>query len=120
MFGAVGPNKLMLSVPDRGRHRAGRHGAARARRLAAPPQTAGTRVAGMTQTISASAPGPSPAVPAPGQPGSQPGKQPTAHGVGVGLILLGAFLLGFLAYLYGISSIQEGQGAVQCLRDAAG
>lgn len=29
------------------------------------------------------------------------------HGAGVGLSLLGAFLLGFLAYLYGLSGVQE-------------
>lgn len=33
--------------------------------------------------------------------------RPVLHGVGVGLTLLGVFLLGFLAYLYGISGIQE-------------
>ena len=59
----------------------------------------------MTQTISASAPDKSPATPPP--PAQQPGKDSTAHGVGVGLILLGAFLLGFLGYLFGISSLQE-------------
>lgn len=31
----------------------------------------------------------------------------TARGIGIALILLGVFLLGFLAYLYGISAIQE-------------
>jgi sortase A len=36
-------------------------------------------------------------------------RQVTAHGVGIGLILLGVFLLGFAAYLFGISAIQEGR-----------
>ena len=34
-------------------------------------------------------------------------QRPVLRGVGIGLTLLGAFLLGFLAYLYGISGIQE-------------
>ncbi|HXP18389.1 MAG TPA: class E sortase [Streptosporangiaceae bacterium] len=41
-------------------------------------------------------PGPAPAV-----------ARPVLHGAGVGLTLLGAFLLGFLAYLYLFSGIQE-------------
>jgi sortase A len=63
----------------------------------------------VTQTISASVPDQPPVPPPrPDQPpGQRPGQQPTAHAAGVGLILLGVFLLGFLAYLYGISSIQE-------------
>lgn len=71
----------------------------------------------MTQTISDSPqddgpPGPpgqvQPPQPRPGQPpAGQAAQESTAHGVGVGLILLGVFLLGFLAYLFGISSIQE-------------
>jgi sortase A len=36
-------------------------------------------------------------------------RQVTAHGIGIGLILLGVFLLGFAAYLFGISAIQEGR-----------
>jgi sortase A len=59
----------------------------------------------VTQTISASAPDQSPATPP--QPGQQQGQDATAHGIGVGLILLGAFLFGFLAYLFGISGVQE-------------
>lgn len=65
----------------------------------------------MTQTISPSAPD------APSAPDQAPAKPPqraaalpkdaTAQGIGVGLILLGVFLFGFLAYLFGISSIQE-------------
>src|SRR5260370_16808745 len=31
----------------------------------------------------------------------------TARGIGIGLILLGVFLLGFLCYLYGLSAIEE-------------
>src|SRR5260370_24904202 len=31
----------------------------------------------------------------------------TARGIGIGLILLGVFLLGFLGYLYGLSAIEE-------------
>ncbi|HEX6932833.1 MAG TPA: class E sortase [Streptosporangiaceae bacterium] len=63
----------------------------------------------MTQTISASVPGqPAAQPPRTGQPGSQrSGQQSTAHAAGAGLILLGVFLLGFLAYLYGISGVQE-------------
>ena len=63
----------------------------------------------MTQTVSSNVPG-QPAVPPPRpgqQPARQPGQQSTAQAAGVGLILLGVFLFGFLAYLYGISSIQE-------------
>lgn len=59
----------------------------------------------MTQTISASAPGRSPETSP--QPGQQPSQELTAHGIGTGLILLGVFLLGFLAYLFGISGVQE-------------
>ncbi|MGN6792493.1 MAG: hypothetical protein ACTHJW_08900, partial [Streptosporangiaceae bacterium] len=59
----------------------------------------------MTQTISASAPGRSPETSP--QPGQQPNQELTAHGIGTGLILLGVFLLGFLAYLFGISGVQE-------------
>jgi len=40
-------------------------------------------------------------------PGALPAARPMLHGVGVGLTLLGVFLLGFLAYLYGFSAIQE-------------
>ena len=65
----------------------------------------------MTQTVSASVPGqpvPPPSPPKPGQPpGQSTGQQSNAHAAGVGLILLGVFLLGFLAYLFGISSVQE-------------
>jgi len=59
----------------------------------------------VTQTISPSTPGQTPATPP--QPTAQPDKDATAHGIGVGLILLGVFLFGFLAYLFGISGIQE-------------
>ena len=34
-------------------------------------------------------------------------RQATADGIGIGLILLGTFLLGFLGYLFGASGIQE-------------
>ncbi len=34
-------------------------------------------------------------------------RQATAHGIGIGLILLGVFLLGFAGYLFGVSGIQE-------------
>ncbi|MDR2987890.1 MAG: sortase [Nocardiopsaceae bacterium] len=72
----------------------------------------------MTQTISPSAPD-SPSAPekpsapeqAPVKPpepaAPQPAKDVTAQGIGVGLILLGVFLLGFLGYLFGLSSLQE-------------
>ncbi|MGN6794451.1 MAG: class E sortase [Streptosporangiaceae bacterium] len=59
----------------------------------------------MTETISASAPGRSPETSP--RPGQQPSQELTAHGIGTGLILLGVFLLGFLAYLFGISGVQE-------------
>ncbi len=55
-------------------------------------------------------PPPPAAKPAP-RPASRPGpvrrQRPVLNGVGVGLTLLGVFLLGFLAYLYGASSIEE-------------
>jgi len=74
----------------------------------------------VTQTINPSAAA-QPAAPQPSapQPTAQPApppssgsparqdKQATWRAVGIGLILLGAFVLGFLAYLYGISAIQE-------------
>jgi LPXTG-site transpeptidase (sortase) family protein len=59
----------------------------------------------VTQTISPSTPDQAPATPP--QPTPQPEKDATAHGIGVGLILLGVFLFGFLAYLFGISGVQE-------------
>jgi len=66
----------------------------------------------VTQTISPSAPD-TPSAPdqAPAKPAKpaapQFPKDATAQGIGVGLILLGVFLFGFLAYLFGISGIQE-------------
>jgi sortase A len=59
----------------------------------------------VTQTISPSTPERAPATPP--LPAPQPDKDATAHGIGVGLILLGVFLFGFLAYLFGISGVQE-------------
>lgn len=67
----------------------------------------------MTQTVSPSVP-PQPTVQAP-PPEPTPAPKAswrqidpaTARGIGIALILLGVFLLGFLAYLYGISAIQE-------------
>jgi sortase A len=59
----------------------------------------------MTATISPSTPDQAPVTPP--QPTPQPEKDATAHGIGVGLILLGVFLFGFLAYLFGISGVQE-------------
>jgi|GEM_PF-156900 sortase A len=62
---------------------------------------------------------PAPAVPVPAvpaaaiatapatRPAAKPREQPVLQAVGVGLSLLGVFLLGFLAYLYGISGIEE-------------
>ena len=61
----------------------------------------------MTQTISASAQDqPAAAPPGPSRP-PKPGRPPVPRGIGVGLILLGVFLLGFVGYLYGLSAIQE-------------
>jgi LPXTG-site transpeptidase (sortase) family protein len=67
----------------------------------------------VTQTISPSVP-PQPEVPPPTPlpPSPAPARRwqvepSTARGIGVGLILLGVFLLGFLGYLYGISAIEE-------------
>ena len=57
----------------------------------------------MTQTISAS-PQSQPALPS--QP-ARPARRPLPRGIGVGLILLGVFMLGFVGYLYGLSAIQE-------------
>jgi sortase A len=51
-----------------------------------------------------------PEVPPPAPPAAPPRLhiQPsTARGIGIGLILLGVFLLGFLGYLYGLSAIEE-------------
>ncbi|HXL16364.1 MAG TPA: class E sortase, partial [Streptosporangiaceae bacterium] len=73
----------------------------------------------MTQTVSPGLP-PRPAAP-PAQPAEPPPPPPvpaptaswrqvdpaTARGIGIGLILLGVFLLGFLGYLYGLSAIEE-------------
>ena len=61
----------------------------------------------MTQTIGASArdlPAASPA--GPSRP-PRTGRPRVPRGIGVGLILLGVFLLGFVGYLYGLSAIQE-------------
>jgi sortase A len=63
----------------------------------------------VTQTISPSVPS-EPAMSPPAPPAAPPRLQiqpSTARGIGIGLILLGVFLLGFLGYLYGISAIQE-------------
>jgi LPXTG-site transpeptidase (sortase) family protein len=61
----------------------------------------------MTQTISATAPGQPGPTPPQAAPTVQPGQPPPLHGIGVALILLGVFLLGFLGYLYGLSGVQE-------------
>ena len=58
----------------------------------------------MTQTISTATPG-QPAAPRVAPP--RRASQPLLHGLGVALILLGVFLLGFLGYLYGLSGVQE-------------
>jgi len=71
----------------------------------------------MAQTISPSAPAepalpPPPATSPPAPPPAPPhrsSRETTAHGIGIGLILLGVFLLGFAGYLFGISGIQEGR-----------
>ena len=61
----------------------------------------------MTQTIGASAQDQPAASPAgPGRPPGA-GRPQFPRGIGVGLILLGVFLLGFVGYLYGLSAIQE-------------
>ena len=57
----------------------------------------------MTQTISPSTQS-QPAQPS--QP-ARPARRPLPRGIGIGLILLGVFLLGFVGYLYGLSAIQE-------------
>ena len=105
----------------RGCDRPGRCGAARTRRLAAPPQASGTGVS-MTQTISASAPDQSPATPP--QPGQQPGpqaaQQSTAHANwrwpdpprGIPARIPGLSVRDLLG--------PGGPGAVQRLRDPAG
>jgi len=83
--------------------------------MAAPAQAPGIGVALMTQTITPSVP-PQPPAPPPEAtspqtpPAASPqktSKEATAHGIGIGLILLGVFLLGFAGYLFGISGIQE-------------
>jgi LPXTG-site transpeptidase (sortase) family protein len=63
----------------------------------------------VTQIISPSVPSQPTAPPAPASaPPPRRQIQPsTAHGIGIGLILLGVFLLGFLGYLYGLSAIEE-------------
>jgi len=63
----------------------------------------------VTQTISPSVPS-EPEVPSPAPAVAPPRLQiqpSTARGIGIGLILLGVFLLGFLGYLYGLSAIEE-------------
>lgn len=58
-------------------------------------------------TEPAVAPRPAPA-PAPvRKPGPTQRERPMLRGVGMGLTLLGVFLLGFLAYLYGATNIEE-------------
>ena len=65
----------------------------------------------MTQTVTPDAAGAPVAPGAAGRPAAQAPtpttQQQQLRGVGVGLLLLGAFLLGFLVYLYGLASIQE-------------
>ena len=61
----------------------------------------------------------------PGRPGAAggPGLPPVPRGIGVGLILLGVFLLGFVGYLYGLSAIQEARAqsnSYATLRDELG
>jgi len=63
----------------------------------------------VSQTISPSVPS-EPEVPSAAPAVAPPRLQiqpSTARGIGIGLILLGVFLLGFLGYLYGLSAIEE-------------
>jgi sortase A len=83
----------------------------RAAQAASPPATA-TPSAAPAFTDGASAAAPSPAITGSGQPqGTRPSwvtkPRPTLQLVGGGLTLLGVFLLGFVAYLYGFSGLQE-------------
>ena len=63
----------------------------------------------MTQTLAASSKSRPTAPAGTGRP-SRPapaGRPSVPRGLGIGLILLGTFLLGFVGYLYGVSGIQE-------------
>jgi sortase A len=42
-------------------------------------------------------------------PAVDPVRRPVLRGVGIGLVLLGVLVLGFVGYLYGLSSVQEGR-----------
>jgi len=48
-----------------------------------------------------------PASPAQSRPAAATRQRPVLHAVGLGLTLLGVFLLGFAVYLYGLSGVQE-------------
>jgi len=72
--------------------------------VVAPPQAAGT---GLTRVTTA-ATDTRPRAETAGQSTAPAARhKPVLHGAGIGLTLLGVFLLGFLAYLYGISGIEE-------------
>lgn len=76
--------------------------------MAAPPAPSGTglsRVSEIQVTVDPRV-DPSPVALTP-SPGRRNGASSWPHGAGVGLTLLGVFLLGFLAYLYAASGIQE-------------
>ena len=61
----------------------------------------------MTQTISPGVPSLPAGRPHPAGPAQRSSQEATAHGIGVGLLLLGLFLLGFAGYMFGLSGIQE-------------
>lgn len=65
---------------------------------AAQPETGPGRTPGPAATLGPAA--------APGD-AAAPGQRPVLRAVGLGLTLLGGFLLGFAVYLYGLSGVQE-------------
>lgn len=73
---------------------------------ARPARRPNPPVAKVTEVATKPVPSPAPAPP-PARKPRPTRERPLLHGVGLGLTLLGVFLLGFLAYLYGASSVEE-------------
>jgi sortase A len=80
---------------------------------AAPDGGLDPRPAVGTEPAPAPAPPPAPA----SSPPPAAGRRQAVRAVGVGLTLLGVFVLGFAAYLYGVSGIQEGRSQATQYKD---